>query len=44
MKIGHNSDDKPITIDSPFDLKKIGWTTEQINEIIHESLIKKRGD
>ena len=44
MKSDHGPDEKPITIDSPIDLKKIGWTNEQINEIIYENLTKRRGD
>ena len=44
LKIGHADADKPITIDSPYDLRKIDWSTEQINEIINEHLLKTSRD
>ena len=44
LKIGHADADKPITIDSPYDLRKIDWSTEQINEIINEHLLKTSCD
>ena len=42
-KVGANEADKPYTIDSPHDLKKLGWTESQINQIIKENLMKIKG-
>ena len=40
MKTGHGEEDKPITIDSPYDLKHVGWTPEEINVFIQQNILK----
>ena len=41
LKAGHQENDKPITIDSPYDLKEVGWSDTEIKAFIHENLLKK---
>ena len=35
-------DGKPVTIDSPYDLSKLGYSKEAIEAIINQSLFKKQ--
>ena len=44
LKVGSTSTDKPITIDSPYDLRKLNWGPERIDEIIKEHLLKMSCD
>ena len=41
LKAGHQEHDKPVTIDSPYDLKEVGWSDTEIKAFIHENLLKK---
>ena len=41
FKNGYKKGDTPITIDSPFDLGKLGYSDEDIHTIIKQSLFKK---
>ena len=41
LKAGFKKDDKPIVIDTPHDLAKIGYSSEAIHTIIKQSLYNK---
>ena len=41
FKTGYKKGDTPITIDSPFDLGKLGYSVNDIHTIIKQSLFKK---
>ena len=36
---GHTDEDKPITIDSPYDLKEAGWSPEEIDDFINQNIL-----
>ena len=40
LKKNYKKDDKPITIDTPQDLGKLGWSEVQIAEFIKTNLLK----
>ena len=42
LKDGFSETDRPITIDSPYDLKKLGWNEPKIMEVINANLIKDK--
>ena len=39
LKVNQSDTDKPITIDSPFDLTHVGWTPEEIKQFNRENLL-----
>ena len=39
LKNGHKAEDKPITIDSPYDLKEAEWSTEEIKDFIYQNIL-----
>ena len=39
LKNGYTAEDKPITIDSPYDLKEAGWSTEETNEFTNHNIL-----
>ena len=41
LKTGFKKEDKPIIIDTPYDLSKVGYSTEDIQAIIKQSLYNK---
>ena len=41
LKTGYKKDDKPIIIDTPYDLSKVGYSAEDIHSIIKQSLYNK---
>ena len=41
LKKGHTEHDKPITIDSPYDLKEVGWSKDDIDNFVKENLLNK---
>ena len=38
VKVGQPEDEKPITIDTPHDLSKVGWSKEAIEQFIKTNL------
>ena len=41
LKTGYKKEDKPIIIDTPYDLSKVGYSSEEIHDIIKQSLYNK---
>ena len=42
LKKDFKKDDKPDTIDTPYDLGKVGWSKEEIDEFIKTNLTKNK--
>ena len=39
LKVGHSVTDTPITIETPYDLKKAGWSNDEVQEFIQQNLV-----
>ena len=39
LKVGHTDDDFPITIETPYDLEKTGWSKQEIDYFIQHNLV-----
>ena len=41
LKKRYTDNDKPTTIDSPYDLKEVGWSKDEIDNFVKENLLNK---
>ena len=39
LKVGHSDTDTPITIETPYDLTKAGWSNDEVQEFIQQNLV-----
>ena len=39
LKVTQSENDKPVTIDSPFDLSEVGWTSDEIKQFNRDNLL-----
>ena len=42
LKTGQQDGEKPITIDSPYDLSQVGWSKEEIDNFVQQNLLHKK--
>ena len=42
IKQGMGDNDKPISIDTPYDLTKVGWEPSEVKQFIRDNLLKKQ--
>ena len=39
LKVGHSDTDTPITIETPYDLTKAGWSNDEVQEFVQQNLV-----